>query len=349
MTAAEEKRIRQLQETNVFDTFNFYHVPDLTEAERKPPEFIVQNMLPVGMSFLSGSPKTRKSFLALQMAIAVATGTPFFGLKTKQCEVAYFDLEGSKSRISSRTEHMSIAIPKNVHITNKITEKISDGLVDRLQILHQQRPEIKFMILDTYARAKGRIRTFGANAYEVDCDFLEPVQQMAMEEQISLLFVHHDKKGAGFATDSFERLSGTMGISGSSDAVLNLITEGKRFEGKATLEYTPRDARGGELNLVFNDRCLEWMEAPTEKISLEGNAVCSWILQNCPGRQKEGVFFAYEDIFTQAYHSYSPTPGDKIREQVEANRDSLFSDYGIGVQLGVQSHGRRGIRVINLQ
>lgn len=96
---------------DIFAEFGFYSVPDLTEEERRPPEFIVDGMIPVGMTFLSGAPKIRKSFLALQMAVAVATGTPFLGLTTTKCDVAYLDLEGSKSRISSRSARMSTKIP----------------------------------------------------------------------------------------------------------------------------------------------------------------------------------------------------------------------------------------------
>lgn len=338
----------EASEEDVFSSFNFYTVPDLTEDERKPPEFIIDGMLPVGMTFLSGAPKIRKSFLALQMAVAVATGSQFFGHDTLKCDVVYLDLEGSKSRISARTQRMTTAIPSNVFVTNRIQEKLSSGLTEKLQALHKQRPSIRFIIIDTYSRARGTPRAFGQNAYDADVQFLEPVQQMALQENIAILFVHHDKKGAGFASDSFERLSGTMGISGSSDAVLNLIADGKRFEGKAKLEYTPRDAIGGEMNLVFSDRFTEWQTYETPASDLLGNPVCKWILDNAPDPKREGQFFSYETVFKGAYNIFSESPGDKIREQIALYRDELFADYNIAIQTGVKSNGQRGIRLINL-
>ena len=262
-----------VKENDVFGSFGFFTVPDLTEQERKPPDFIIDGMLPVGMTFLSGAPKTRKSFLALQIAIAVSTGTPFFGYSTEQCDVVYLDLEGSKSRISARTQRMTTAIPSNVFVSNRIQERLSNGLTEKLQALHRQRPSIRLIIIDTYSRARGSPKAFGQNAYDADVQFLEPIQQMALQENIAILFVHHDKKGAGFASDSFERLSGTMGISGSADAVLNLITEGKRFEGKARLEFTPRDAIGGELNLIFSDRYTEWQAYEVPKSDINGSPI----------------------------------------------------------------------------
>lgn len=336
------------KEPDIFDSFGFYSVPDLTEEERRPPEFIIDGMVPCGMTFLSGAPKIRKTFMALQMAISVATGQPFLGHNTTKCDVAYLDLEGSKSRVSFRTDRMSMKIPRNVFITNSITERLADGLVDKLRQLHRARPSIRLIIIDTYSRARGSVRTGSANAYDADVALLEPVQRMALEENIAILFIHHDKKGAGFMADSFERLSGTMGISGSSDCVINLVADGKRFDGKATMEYTPRDAKGGEIKLVFDERFGEWQEIVEEKPDLRGNPICDWIIRNAPERQKEGKTFSYDDIIRGAYGCYADNPGGKVREQLEPRRDELYTGYGIGVQMGVKSHGERGIRIINL-
>lgn len=336
------------KEPDIFDSFGFYSVPDLTPEEKKPPEFIVDGMIPCGMTFLSGAPKIRKSFMALQIASAVATGSPFLSHNTTQCDVAYLDLEGSKSRVSFRAERMSMKIPRNVFIANVITERLADGLVDKLRQLHRARPSIRLIIIDTYSRARGIVRSGGANAYDADVAFLEPVQRMALEENIAVVFIHHDKKGAGFASDSFERLSGTMGISGSSDCVINLVADGKRFDGKATMEYTPRDAKGGEIKLVFDERFGEWQEIVESKPDLRGNPVCNWIIENAPDRQKEGKMFSYDDVIKGAYGCFVDNPGTKVREQIDPHKDELFSCYGIGVQMGVKSHGDRGIRVINL-
>lgn len=333
---------------DIFAEFGFYSVPDLTEEERRPPEFIVDGMIPVGMTFLSGAPKIRKSFLALQMAVAVATGTPFLGLTTTKCDVAYLDLEGSKSRISSRSARMSTKIPGNVFITNSITERLADGLVDKLRQLHRARPSIRLIIVDTYSRARGTYRAPGANAYDADISLLEPVQRMALEENIALLFVHHDKKGAGLALDSFERLSGTMGISGSCDCVINLVADGKRFDGKASMEYTPRDAKGGEMSLVFDERFCEWMQIVETKPDLRGNPICSWIIDHAPERQQEGKTFSYDTLVKSACGTFLDNPGEEVRRQLIPHREELFSGYGIGIQMGVKSNGARGVRVINL-
>ena len=335
---------------DVFESFGFYSVPDLTEAEKQPPEFLIEGMLPCGMTILSGAPKTRKSFFALQIAIAVASGQSFFGRKTTQCDVVYLDLEGTKGRISTRAAQMSIPIPRNVYITNRVKEKLADGLVDKLQELHRQRPNIRLIIIDTYAKAKGeRSRGSSANAYEQDVTFLDPIQRMAQDENIAILLVTHDKKGASLMSDSFERVSGTMGITGSADCVMNLITVGKRFEGRATLDITPRDAAGCEMKIIFDNCYGEWQEISDPSVDLLSNPLCSWIAANKPEPRKEGQFFSYDDVYSAVYKTWTEKPGDTIREQIVQNRNELFSSFGVGVQIGVQSHGKRGIRLINLK
>ena len=327
----------------------FYTIDQLTEEEKKPPEFIVSGMIPVGLTFITGAPKIRKSFFALQMAAAVASGNPFLGHATTQCSVAYFDLEGSKSRISARTGKMSTALPSNVYVTNRIGVKIADGLTDCIKGLHAQHPEIRMYIIDTYSRARGRIRSDGSNAYDQDVTTLEPVQQMALDENIALVFVHHDKKGAGFQTDALERASGTMGITGSADSVLTMSIEGKRFEGKAKLEYNPRDALGGEMQLEFDGMCCEWHEATMREFDLEGNPITAFCIHNVTDKAKDAEFFSYEFVWNQAYKvGVLEGSADKIRNTLTEQREDLFRKYGIVAQLGIKYQGKRGIRLMKV-
>ena len=339
---------KNYQETGVLSEFGFYRLCELTEEEKKPPEFIVEGMIPVGMTFLSGMPKIRKSFLALQLAAAVANGSDFLGHKTLKCSVAYFDLEGSKSRISTRASKMRLSLPSNVLITNRFDAKISSGLVDKIRELHQKCPDIRLVIIDTYSRARGSVKTGGANAYDADIALLEPVQRMSLEENIALVFIHHDKKGAGFVADSFERLSGTMGISGSCDSVLNLISDGKRFDGKANLEYTPRDARGGEIKLFFDENFNEWrVNAGAIQSAIE-NPIIRYCVNKAKEQSKSTLFSSYDTICKTAFNYPVDNPSEVVRATLSKYRDELYSRFGVATQLGVKSNGSRGVRLMKI-
>ena len=326
------------------EKFNFFTVSNLTEEEKTPPEFIVESLVPVGLTFISGAPKLRKSFLALQLASAVATGTDFLTFKTKQCTVCYFDLEGSKSRISSRSNKMGIVTPDNLLISNTLENGIADGLIGQFSTLIDSRKDIRLIILDTYSRARGTFKTYGANAYDSDVQLLAPLQRFAIDKKIAILCIHHDKKGSGFCTDTFERLSGTMGISGSCDSVINLIGEGKRFDGRATLEYCPRDVKGGELKLCFDDISCRWK---ISELSEENNPFVLWVKDNIPEKSKS-LFVPYAEAYTCTYNRYSEKPHEAILKAVAENKQLLFSEYDIAIQTGVKSNDKRGIRIFKL-
>ena len=339
----EEEEIKNVSQRAI-ESFNFFTISNLTDEEKIPPDFIVESLVPVGLTFISGAPKLRKSFLALQLASAVATGTKFLSFNTKQCTVCYFDLEGSKSRISSRSDKMGIVMPDNLLISNTLENGIADGLIEKLSIMLDNYKDIRLIILDTYSRARGTFKSYGANAYDSDVQLLAPLQRFAINRKIAVLCVHHDKKGAGFCNDTFERLSGTMGISGSCDSVINLIGDGKRFDGRATLEYCPRDVKGGELKLCFDDSSCSWK---ISEFTEENNPFVLWVKNNIPDKSKS-IFIPYAEVYSETYHKYSEKPHEAILKAVAENKQLLFSQYDVAIQTGVKSNDKRGIRIFRV-
>ena len=48
---------------------------------------IVDGLIPLGLTILAGAPKSGKSWMMLDIALAVSSGRPFFGKETEQCGV----------------------------------------------------------------------------------------------------------------------------------------------------------------------------------------------------------------------------------------------------------------------
>ena len=71
-------------------------------SEWPEPEYIVPNILPVGLTILAGAPKIGKSWLTLQIAHAVATGGHTFGTQVEQGLVLYLALEDNPTRLDQR-------------------------------------------------------------------------------------------------------------------------------------------------------------------------------------------------------------------------------------------------------
>ena len=297
---------------------------------------------------LAGKPKTRKSFLALQMAISVASGTGFFGYPVKQTSVCLLDLEGSRSRISNRTQNMSIAIPRNLYVTNAIKERLADGsLIDKISVLHQQRPDIGLVIIDTYGKARGTPRNQGLNSYDCDIQLLQPLTEMVYQEKIALMFVHHENKSK-FNSDDFDSISGSTGLSGSCDAILQLKSDGKRLNGSATLSCTPRDSKGCEITLQFNERRTEWEMLTRSQSAITESPLCRWILQNQPEARTTGDFIPYQALHKAVYGFSTDRAGERIKADIAQFVPELFNSYHIAVQSGVKSSGERGLRLLSV-
>jgi len=52
---------------------------ELMKLEFPPPQWLVEGLLPEGLTVLSGAPKVGKSWLSLQIALSVTTASPLFG------------------------------------------------------------------------------------------------------------------------------------------------------------------------------------------------------------------------------------------------------------------------------
>lgn len=329
---------------DILDELGFYNVEDLSEEERKPPEFIVEGMIPVGLSFIIGASKIRKSFLVLDLAVHVALGTEFLGRKTKQVSVCYFDLEGSPSRISERLKGMGKVQPKNLLVTNSVTKTLADGLLEAIAKISDTHKEFRLFVIDMYSIARGALKSNGSNAYDFDVQTLAPVHRLAVEKNIAILFVHHEKKGADSAGDVFERGSGSIGIVGSSDSILNLIGKGKRSEGRAKLEISPRDVKGDEMELQFDESCLTWkvVGAEEQRQALEKDPFCKWAIEHAPDEGR-AFFLDYRSIYKEVTGGFSEKAADEIKQSLIDHAAELGEQYRIRFGMD-KSNGKSGIR-----
>ena len=87
----------------MLDELNTYTLQELYKQPIEPIPWVVEDLLAPGLYFLGGSPKVGKSWLALQLCLAVCRGEPFLGFETKRNEVLYISLEdrgGSRRSVS---------------------------------------------------------------------------------------------------------------------------------------------------------------------------------------------------------------------------------------------------------
>ena len=100
----------QAAQTFQFDEADSSFIPIYQVGLKNPPrEWIAENWIPKGptaSTLLTGNGGTGKSLLALQLAVAVSTGTPFLGHETEQLPVLFLTCEDDIKELDRRVYHL---------------------------------------------------------------------------------------------------------------------------------------------------------------------------------------------------------------------------------------------------
>lgn len=226
-------------------------------ATRLPkPRWVVPGYLPEGLSLLAGRPKIGKSWLALNLAIAVGTGGRALGaLQVEAGEVLYLALEDTLSRLQRRTATVLAGepIPRGVDVM-MTCPRLDEGGHQRIEAWLQDHPDARLVIVDTLAKVRPRQRVNG-NLYAEDYAALAPLKHLADEHKLAVLAVHHLRKGA--IDDPIEAVSGTAALTGAADSALILRRDRARAD--AVLYVTGRDIEEAEVAITLDQARGAWM------------------------------------------------------------------------------------------
>ncbi|GHV17675.1 hypothetical protein FACS18949_12000 [Clostridia bacterium] len=210
--------------------------------------FLVDSLLSQGLYVLAGKPKIGKSWLALQLCLAVAKGENFINLETKKAGALYFCLEDGYARIQARLPMLTDSVPSNTHFIN-ISSTIGNGLEEDIENFVSRERDVRLVVIDTLQIVRAKNSSY-ADDYRELCS----VKSLADRLGITILFIHHVNKGK--LTDPFDTISGTNGILGSCDGGFVLIPK-ERGESEAVLYATSRDFEERKINLAFSENC-QW-------------------------------------------------------------------------------------------
>lgn len=251
--AAECIKIHEAKPTDpaqkTVQKLNVYHAADLYGKAIEKPPTIVQGMIPAGLTVLAGAPKRGKSWLSLMLALCVAAGDPFLGAQTTQGDVLYLDLESKQYRVQDRLNKLLVGrAPESLYITHE-SDRLEAGLVEQLTMWCEDVQHPVLIIIDTLGRVKGSARR-GENAYEGDTRILGDLQKFALQRNLAVVCVHHLRKSMADG-DYFERISGSMGITGACDSVM--VLQGKRGDPHSVLSISSRDFESAELIIGFEN------------------------------------------------------------------------------------------------
>ena len=218
--------------------------------------YLVEDFLPQGLVLLASPPKYGKSWLALQLCLAVSRGEPFLGMPTRQATCLYLALEDGRQRLQkrlgrlagegggSRTLYFETAAPT-----------IADGLVCYLESFAAHHPDCKLMVIDTLQKVRGADAGAAGSVYAADYADVGALKALADRLGVCLVVIHHLRKTSD-DTDPFNRIAGSNGIFGAADAAV-VLTRSRREDSQTVLDLTGRDVEDKRLVLRFDKaRCL---------------------------------------------------------------------------------------------
>lgn len=229
---------------------------EIANATYTPPPFVVEGLLPAGLTVFAAPPKTGKSWLCLELAHCVATGNPFWGKRTQAGSVLYLDLESRDYRVQNRMEKTGLPGAQGIGFAFE-AGRLDTDLMEQLSAYHEQHEDLRLVIVDPLARVKGAGKS-RSDAYITDTMTLAPLQSWALGRGIAVLCVTHMRK-QGFVradSDPFEQITGSNAQFGVADGAW-LIT-GAREDRERMFIASGRDYEGVELSIRFMQDTCRW-------------------------------------------------------------------------------------------
>ena len=222
------------------------------------PSFVVDGLIPTGLSLFCGSQKIGKSWLMLKLCLCVSQGIPLWDMTTLEGDVLYLCLEDTFCRIQDRLFRLTDEANGRLHFA-VASCKLSDGLIVQLEDYLKAYPNSRLIVIDTLQK----IRTASKdNAYANDYGDISLLKDFADRHSLSVVVVHHIRKQND--SDVFNKVSGTTGLTGSADATFVLEKE-SRASDTAKLFVTGRDTPYQEFTLRFRDCSWELVKRQTQE------------------------------------------------------------------------------------
>ena len=216
------------------------------------PKWIINGMIPeTGVGSIFGASGSGKTFLALDMAVAIASGSEWFGVKVKQRPVVYLPLEGVIG-IGSRAKALAKkrgGLPEGLSI---LQEADGFGLSDEVALEHliAAVPQGAVVIVDTLAQAMAGMDENSS----VDMGLAsKALKRLSDARQCVVIAIHHTGKDATKGERGHSSLRGALDFSisvargeGSSDVRHWKLSKSKDGQDGVKREFKLQSVEIGE-------------------------------------------------------------------------------------------------------
>lgn len=290
----------------------------MTELLRlPPPTWLIDTIVPAGgLVGLYGPPGSFKSFLAIDMAMAVATGRAWHGQGVARGHVIYVAAEGGTG-IAKRA-HAWLDYYK-VHPTQAEISWLVESLVvnpdgDQMDQLfgriHQEiNREPSLVVIDTLARCfEG-----DENTQEDMGRFVAGVDRLRREFQSTVVVVHHTRLGG-------DRERGNTAFRGAADAMISI----ERTDDDVIISNNKQ-----KDSQEFLDRMLTLKAVPERDsvVFIEPQTARNEAIRRIVRSRDEGISFS--NLATEAAHEEISRPALKRRLVSLVKNNEIIKENGL--------------------
>jgi hypothetical protein len=208
----------------------FKDITNLTQ-NLSAPNYLIDELIELdAIGGLIGPSSVGKSFVAISMAAAVASGTDFAGKAVQQGKVLYLageGLNGISRRFAGWMQHTGAQIPKGYLHVSQTTIAMDEAGASALLTEVENIPDINLVIIDTLAR-----HMVGDENSNSDMNaFISAVDSIRDQHGCAVFIVHH----TGHSSDKSNRARGASSFYAALD--FEYLLKGNK-KGNGTVEGT---------------------------------------------------------------------------------------------------------------
>jgi hypothetical protein len=207
------------------EAFRVVRASEIPERDPDEPAWLIENLWSAGaVGVIGGCPKIGKSWLALEMAVSVASGRPCLGhyAVPKPGTALVFGAEDAPVSLRERVEHLARArgtdfAALEVQVILEPSLRLN-RLVDRRRLqatLAHYRP--KLLVLDPYVRLQSGVDENDATQVSA---ILGVLRELSRAFEVAIALVHHTRKGGAEDPGLSLRGSGDFWAWGDSNLYL---------------------------------------------------------------------------------------------------------------------------------
>lgn len=226
---------------------------DLQRKTFEPLRYVLPGYIPEGATLLVGRPKLGKSWLVLDLCIAIATGRATLGtVQPATGDVLYLALEDGERRLQRRMATLlsaaAAAWPSRLTLATQWKRADDGGLADIIDWCRSV-PKPTAVVIDALDQFRSLRSGQGAGQLYAA---VAQLQRIADEHGIAVIIVHHDRKAS--ADDPLDTISGPAGIGGAADTILIL-----KRENRGDIMYVRgRDIEDHDSVMLFDRESCKW-------------------------------------------------------------------------------------------